>query len=120
MKHCRLLQISGVAVSGMQARKVSVRQPKKPLGVLVNPADVEIVASKEAADGNLEELKAALRKNQGVNVLQCIINHKSFSQSVENLFALSSCVSTQSVHQVASILSTQLAQREHVQHCCVV
>ncbi|CAL8468574.1 g8114 [Coccomyxa elongata] len=75
-----------------KARKVSVRQPKKPLGVLVNPADVEIVASKEAADGNLEELKAALRKNQGVNLLQCIINHKSFSQSVENLFALSSCV----------------------------
>lgn len=95
----------------MQARKVAVRQPKKPLGELVNPADVEIVASKEAADGNLAEMKSAIAKNQGVNLLQCIINHKSFSQSVENLFALASCVSTLSLYQVTSTLRTEPAQR---------
>lgn len=75
---------------GLQARKVSVRQPKKQLGALVNPAEVEInKEAKDASDKNAEDMRSLLYKTNNVNLLQCVINHKSFSQSVENLFALS-------------------------------
>ncbi|KAK9915331.1 hypothetical protein WJX75_007729 [Coccomyxa subellipsoidea] len=70
-------------------RKVSVRQPKKPLGALVNPAEIQIANTKDHSDKNAEDMRLKIMERNNINLLQCIINHKSFSQSVENLFAFS-------------------------------
>lgn len=80
----------------LQLRKVSVRQPKKPLGALVNPAEIQIANTKDHSDKNAEDMRLKIMERNNINLLQCIINHKSFSQSVENLFAFSFLVRAQS------------------------
>ena len=76
-----------------QLRKVINRQKKQPLGKLVAAEDVDAVPEEEQEEviRNMNELWAALtgRQDHAANLLQCIINHRSFSQTVENLFALS-------------------------------
>lgn len=76
-----------------QPRKVINRQKKQPLGKLVAAEDVDAVPEEEQEEviRNMNELWAALtgRQDHAANLLQCIISHRSFSQTVENLFALS-------------------------------
>jgi hypothetical protein len=74
---------------GMQVRKAVVRQPRKPLGELVSAKEIKTTNEKEEADKNMEELLHKLMQRNGINLLQCVMNHQSFSQTVENLFALS-------------------------------
>jgi hypothetical protein len=82
----------------LQVRKVGVRQPKKALGTLVSAAEIKTTEEKEEADKNMEEMYNKLAQNDGINVLQCVMNHESFSQTVENIFALSFLVSPSLSH----------------------
>ena len=77
-----------------QVRKAPApRQPKKELGRLEAPEEVEVPEDekKDPAVKNMEDMHAALLQRPGhcANVLACTVNHASFSQSVENFFALS-------------------------------
>ena len=69
------------------------RQPKKVLGVLEAPEEVAVPEEDKKDPGvkNMEDMHAALLGEPGrsANLLACVVNHASFSQSVENGFALS-------------------------------
>lgn len=80
----------------MQVRKQVTRQKKQPLGKLVAAEEVDVVEQEqEEVVRNMSEMWGALTRGDGqpANLLECIINHRSFSQTVENLFALSFLVS---------------------------
>ena len=70
-----------------------MRQPKKALERLVAPEEVAPPAGeqKDPAVRNMEDMHAGLlaRPGAAANVVAAVINHASFSQSVENMFALS-------------------------------
>ncbi|CAL5221420.1 g3607 [Coccomyxa viridis] len=75
-----------------KVRKQIVRQKKQPLEKLVAAKEVDAVPEEqEEVIRNMYEMMGALdsKESKAANVLQCIINHRSFSQTIENLFALS-------------------------------
>ncbi len=75
-----------------QVRKQITRQKKQPLEKLVAAEEVDAVPEEqEEVIRNMYEMMGALdsRDGKAANVLECIINHRSFSQTIENLFALS-------------------------------
>ena len=79
-----------------QVRKQVTRQKKQPLEKLVAAREVDAVPEEqEEVIRNMNEMFGVLTRTEGyaANVLECIINHRSFSQTVENLFALSFLVS---------------------------
>ena len=76
----------------LQARRQVVRQKKQPLDKLVAAQDVdEVPEEQEEVIRNMGEMRTALTRQPryAANLLACILNHRSFSQTVENLFALS-------------------------------
>ena len=77
----------------LQERKVAVRQPKRRVGEKVNPTELnaeEAAATAEIEENRGEMLRAQLaRGGAGAGVLETVLNHASFAQTVENIFALS-------------------------------
>ena len=81
----------------VQVRKQVNRQPRQKLEKLVAAEDVDSVPEEqEEVITNMNEIWKGIteRPEHAANVLQCVINHRSFSQTVENMFALSFLVSS--------------------------
>lgn len=96
-----------------------VRQPKKPLGALAAPIEVQVDQSKAEADKNMAEMIIRLRERNNINLLQCFINHKSFSQSVENLFVLSFLVIARPTLSFFALVIQQPASSHFYPHALV-
>lgn len=82
-----------------QERKQAVRAPKRRVGEKLAPTELtgaEAAASAEVEE-NRTEMFAALvaRGNAGAGMLETVLNHDSFPQTVENIFALSFMARTQ-------------------------
>ena len=68
-----------------------MRQKRQPLDKLTAAREVDAAPEEqEEVFRNMGEMLQGLERKAGVaNVLECIIDHRSFSQTIENLFALS-------------------------------
>lgn len=76
-----------------QERKLTVRQPKRRVGAKVNPTELsaeEAAVTAEIEENRVEMLQAlVVRGAAGAGLLETVLNHASFAQTVENIFALS-------------------------------
>lgn len=76
-------------------RAVGQRRKRQPLGQAVRPDDIDNINNeeKQETDKNMEVmwniLRQKERENKPVHLLELVMNHASFSQTVENLFTLS-------------------------------
>lgn len=72
---------------------MAVRQPKRRVGEKVNPTELnaeEAAATAEIEENRVEMFQAlAARGVEGAGLLETVLNHASFAQTVENIFALS-------------------------------
>jgi len=70
-----------------------VRQQRRQVGAVAAPTDLteaDAAATAEIEENRGEMLRALLaRGGTGAGVLETVLNHKSFAQTVENIFALS-------------------------------
>ncbi|KAK9844086.1 hypothetical protein WJX81_004253 [Elliptochloris bilobata] len=78
-------------------RKAVVRAPKRRVGEKLAPTELsaaEAAASAEIEENRTEMLSALVaRGDAGAGLLETVLNHASFAQTVENIFALSFMVS---------------------------
>ena len=95
-----------------------MRQKKQPLEKLVAAQEVdEVPEEQEEVIRNMNEMFGYLTRgdeSHPVNVLECIINHRSFSQTIENLFALSFLVSLPPGQQLGGISEISVAPESAV------
>lgn len=75
-----------------KARKAPApRQAKQPLAAMVRPDELAQIdeSEKQETDRNMEEMwKALSQRGEVVPVPELVCNHRSFSQTIENLFTL--------------------------------
>uniref|UniRef100_A0A061R5V0 Non-structural maintenance of chromosomes element 4 n=1 Tax=Tetraselmis sp. GSL018 TaxID=582737 RepID=A0A061R5V0_9CHLO len=87
-------------------RKTVQRSRKRPLGKCINPDEVNNEAiteqEKQETDRIMKEMWGRMSWEQPVLLTRLVLNHQSFSQTVENLFSLSFLVKD----QVAKLLPT--------------
>lgn len=81
----------GAMAAQPKVRKVAQRQQKTKLGVLEKPQEVKHIDTeqKQETDRLMEEMFDVILAKQTVGWLELVMNHSSFSQTVENIFTLS-------------------------------
>lgn len=92
------------------------RQKRQPLEKLVAAREVDAAPEEqEEVIRNMHEMLEALGGKAGfaANVLECIIDHRSFSQTIENLFALSFLVGPAARTALQSFAASRAAPSEH-------
>ncbi|KAK9814085.1 hypothetical protein WJX72_000419 [[Myrmecia] bisecta] len=74
-----------------KVRKVAQRMAKKPPGKLINPDQQQEARPEDMqeTDKNMEVMYSMLASHPRAHVLEVILNHESYAQTVENMFALS-------------------------------
>lgn len=83
----------------VKARRVGVRQAKRPAAAEVRPEELKHIheEEKQETDRNMENMWRQLKRlgaGQRVLFTHLVCNHNSFAQTVENIFTLSFLVST--------------------------
>ncbi|KAK9844620.1 hypothetical protein WJX74_004834 [Apatococcus lobatus] len=91
----------------VKARKVPQQRAKKqPPGQLQTTQKVDVATEKDKdvkeTDANMEEMWTVLKSVQEADFLELCVNHTSFAQTVENVFALSFLVRDGRVKLMAS------------------
>lgn len=81
----------GAMAAQPKVRNVAQRQQRTKLGVLEKPKEVKNINTedKQETDRIMEEMYTVLEQHQTVGWLELVMNHKDFSQTVENIFTLS-------------------------------
>ncbi|GAB4820960.1 hypothetical protein N2152v2_008006 [Parachlorella kessleri] len=97
-----------------EKRQVVRQKRKAQVGEAVRPEEVEQIGDqeKQETDKNMEEMWGVLKERGGrVNLLNLVLNHRSFAQTVENLFTLSFLVRDQRVELQSSEAGTEVVVR---------
>lgn len=81
----------GAMAAQPKVRKVAQRQQKTKLGVLEKPKEIQNVRTedKQETDRVMEDMFDVIAAHTPVGWLELVMNHSSFSQTVENIFTLS-------------------------------
>lgn len=100
----------GAMAAQPKVRKVAQRQQKTKLSVLEKPQEVKNIntEAKQETDRLMEDMFDVIAARQTVGWLELVMNHASFSQTVENIFTLSFLVRDSKVSFTVSEASGML------------